>query len=126
MSRISASCALLLTLLGCEPPPDEPVAQAGLVTTVGAPRSWRLEPPPADTIQTLTRRVWYGPYADFLGSLSPDGTEIAYHNWDGGDLEIRDLATGAIQNLTDNPAPYSPGFGMIPRISPDPMSALGH
>ncbi|MFH1763525.1 MAG: hypothetical protein ABIF09_04965 [Gemmatimonadota bacterium] len=119
MVRSIIAGAVFLTFLACEPPPDSPIAQAGVFTTVGAPRSWRFERPPPDTIQTVTRRVWYGPGADLLGSLSPDGTEIAYHNWIAGDLEIRNLTTGAVLNLTKNPAPYYPGFGMFPRISRD-------
>lgn len=119
MVRILVPGTVLLTLLACEALPDEHVARAGVFTTVGAPRSWRLEPPPPDTVATTTRRVWYGDYADYMGSLSPDGSEIAYHNWDSGDLEIRDLATGEAQSLTNNPAPYHPGFGMLPCISRD-------
>ncbi|MHB1193405.1 MAG: TolB family protein [Longimicrobiales bacterium] len=119
MARSIVAGVVLFTLLACEQPPDSPIAQAGLFTTVGAPRSWKLEPPPADTIRTVTRRVWYGESADYLGSPTPDGTAIAFHDWNTGDLAIRDLTTGAIQNLTNNPAPYAPGFGMFPVISQD-------
>ncbi|MDP2957462.1 MAG: hypothetical protein Q8N53_13645 [Longimicrobiales bacterium] len=119
MARSVVAGVVLFTLLACEQPPENSIAQAGLFTTVGAPRSWKLEPPPADTIRTVTRRVWYGESADYLGSPTPDGAAIAFHNWNTGDLAIRDLATGATRNLTNNPAPYFPGWGMFPVVSRD-------
>ena len=110
---------LVLTTPACEQDAPGEIAKAGVFTTVGAPRTWRLEPPPPDTIHTVTRRIWWGSDADFLGFPSPDGTQLAHHVWATGDIAIRNLETGASRSITQNPMPYYPGYGMFPRISSD-------
>ncbi len=110
---------LVLTTAACEQDAPGKIAQAGVFTTVGALRTWRLEPPPPDTIHTVTRRIWWGSDADFLGVPSPDGTQLAHHVWATGDIAIRDLETGESRSITQNPMPYYPGFAMFPHISRD-------
>ncbi|MFH1763524.1 MAG: DPP IV N-terminal domain-containing protein [Gemmatimonadota bacterium] len=119
MTRVFVVALLLCPILACDHAPETPLAQAGLFTTVGGPRSWRLEPPPPDTLHTVARRVWYGESASFLSSPSPDGARFAYQDPATGDIAIWDLATGQSRRLTHNAAAYEPGYGMYPRLSPD-------
>ena len=70
----------------------------------------------ADSATVRARRVWDGGGAD---GMSPDGRQVAYTEWDSGNVVIRDLQSGSVKNVTRNVKPYSPGFGMTPRISRD-------
>ncbi len=56
---------------------------------------------------------------EFAGTLSPDGKEIAFHQWVGAErrLRVRLLATGAVTE----PLP-EPGDQSVPRWSPDGQS----
>jgi len=52
------------------------------------------------------RRLWEAPrrhdyLAAILGSVSPDGRYLSYTDWDGSELAIRDLTTGARRHLTN-------------------------
>jgi Tol biopolymer transport system component len=73
--------------------------------------------PPQDTIPTVVRRVWGE--ADFLVSPSPDGRFVSLTDWTTGDVALRNLETGEIRHVTHNPAPWDPGFAVLPRLSPD-------
>lgn len=67
------------------------------------------------------RAVWTGPEVDMFGRVSPDGTFITYVDWEGGgNLMLRDLATGTKRPLTtyDASKPYSE-FAEYSTISPD-------
>lgn len=121
MSRRMIGIALGLApllLAGCEPGPED-LARAGLTMAFTTDRPWRYEEPPPDTFNTVTRRVWSGPLVDQLVSPSPDGMRLARTEWVMGDIAIHDLETGEERRLTHNTAPYEPGFGMYPRMSPD-------
>ncbi|MBI4408515.1 MAG: PD40 domain-containing protein [Gemmatimonadetes bacterium] len=78
-----------------------------------------LEAAPAETIPTVTRRVWYGSEGDFLVGPTPDGKRLALTDWMTGDLAVVDLAKKDTVRLTRNVAPYQPGFGLFPRFSRD-------
>jgi Tol biopolymer transport system component/DNA-binding CsgD family transcriptional regulator len=68
-------------------------------------------------VDTVARRVWAGPNADFEVFLSPDGRSTPYVDWGTGDLAIRDLATGTSRRLTKNPG--GPEHAFSPALSPD-------
>jgi Tol biopolymer transport system component len=70
-------------------------------------------------MDTVTRRVWYGPSVYPTGTPSPDGRLFTHPEMETGALAIRDLATGETRLLTDYEAPYHPGFALSPRFSPD-------
>ena len=49
----------------------------------------------------ITRQVWAGPEVELLGSVSPDGRYLSSVDWNtGGNLSIRDIATGENRFLT--------------------------
>jgi Tol biopolymer transport system component len=47
------------------------------------------------------RKVWSGPEAAGMGSISPDGRFLTFVDWDTGDLGILELATGKKRHLTN-------------------------
>jgi Tol biopolymer transport system component/DNA-binding SARP family transcriptional activator len=61
-------------------------------------------------------RITDDPRPEFGASLSPDGTELAYHMWVDGErrLFIRQLADGTV-----TPVVPAPGHWQVPRWSPD-------
>lgn len=71
----------------------------------------------SDTSETVTRRIWTDD-AGIVGP-SPDGERIALTDWITGDIAVVDVATGDSSRITENSAPYHPGFGMFPVFSPD-------
>lgn len=119
MARFGSIALLLLAVMACEGAPEMNVDQAGMSFDLTPSRPWRLEPPPSDTIQTVTRRIWYGDSADPSGAPSPDGRFLTHSDAVTGALAIRDLATGETRLLTEYRAPYDPGFALIPRFSRD-------
>lgn len=65
------------------------------------------------------RQVWADdPRIDVTGSVSPDGRFLAFTEWDGGNIAVRELVTGATRLLTDSEN-YSNGFGNGSVFSPD-------
>jgi Tol biopolymer transport system component len=79
-----------------------------------------------DSVVAQTRRI----PADFqalfasdgnagFGSVSPDGRWHANFYRDTGDLILVDMESGEIRNLTQNTAPYVPGWAFLPKVSPD-------
>lgn len=113
----------ILALLLCALPLAACEGRPGIETLAGeayaSPRSPILEAPPTDTVPTVTRRVWAGPEADWLVDAAPDGRTVALTDWMTGDMAVLSLATRDTLRLTENAAPYVPGFGMFPRFSPD-------
>lgn len=118
MNKLAAALMIVGVMSGCSPSDEPAVARAGIFTTAGGTREWRLEPPPPDTIRTVARRVWYGEGASLLASPSRDGARFAHIDSWTGDILVRDLATGEEVRVTDNTAPFRPGYGMFPRFSP--------
>jgi Tol biopolymer transport system component len=56
---------------------------------------------PAHSSAVTLRRVWAGPDSDATGTVSPDGRYLSFTDWEtGGDLAVRDLATGQNRRLT--------------------------
>jgi Tol biopolymer transport system component len=90
------------------------IARAGFASTTSSPTT--AFPFLQDTARTVTRRIWAE--AD-LGSVSPDGRYASITDWDTGDLAIRDLETGEVRYVTDNPEPWDPGMADAHRISRD-------
>jgi len=84
---------------------------AALAGSAGAPGS-----------STLTvRRIWAG--AEASGQVSTDGRFLAFTAWDeGGNVAIRDLATGQNRRLTDEGNLASGGFAEYLVPSPDGRS----
>ena len=107
----------LLSVISCDVGGQhaaEAVAQPGL--RIGAAS---VVDAPLDTLPTVVRRVWGGPRAQFLVSPSPDGRFVSLTDWMTGDVAVRNLETGETRHVTNNPAPYDPGFAIFPRVSPD-------
>ncbi len=50
----------------------------------------------------VTRQVWANANAVSLGSVSPDGRYVSLHDWNTGDLLLRDLSNGEDRRLTDS------------------------
>lgn len=74
----------------------------------------------ADTARTVTRRVLAHDVIDFSSDPSPDGRQLVHTDWITGELSMMDLGTQEVRQLTSyNEAPYSVGFGMMPKFSPD-------
>jgi Tol biopolymer transport system component len=48
-----------------------------------------------------TRQVWAGAKVDILGTVSPDGRQLSFVDWDTGDLAVRDLVAGRDRRLTN-------------------------
>jgi len=46
------------------------------------------------------RKLWTGPEAEGMGSISPDGRYLTFVDWDTGDLGIFELATGKKRHLS--------------------------
>ena len=65
------------------------------------------------------RRVWSG--ADVTGKVSPDGRFLSFTDWgSGGNVAIRDLATGESRRLTNTGSLTGPGGFAEPSVpSPD-------
>ena len=56
----------------------------------------------ANAATMVTRRVWRRTGGGLGGSLTPDGRFLTFTDWTtGGDLAVRELATGTIRRLTD-------------------------
>lgn len=67
----------------------------GLVACTGAGRA----SDPAAVATTVT--VWSGEDPDFLtGDISPDGRYLSDIDWASGDLQVTDLQSGQVRNLT--------------------------
>ncbi|MDP2914452.1 MAG: hypothetical protein Q8O91_03255 [Candidatus Aminicenantes bacterium] len=68
------------------------------------------------------RRVWAG--ADVTGKVSPDGRFLSFTDWgSGGNVAIRDLATGESRRLTNTGSLTGPGGFAEPSVpSPDSKS----
>jgi Tol biopolymer transport system component len=49
----------------------------------------------------ITRQVWTGPKVDILGTVSPDGRQLSFVDWETGDMAVRDLVTGENHRLTN-------------------------
>jgi len=54
------------------------------------------------------RKVWEG-RGEFEGSPSPDGRHFSFHDWETGDLAVRDLVTGQNRRLT-NKGSWNKGY----------------
>ena len=68
----------------------------------------------------VTRKIWTGPGADMLGSVSSDGRHLSYTDWQTGDVAIRDLESGNNRRLTNKGSwDSSSEFAVYSRISPD-------
>jgi Tol biopolymer transport system component len=119
MARNAILLFLVSAVWACGEAPADRVAQAGLASSLIPDRPWRWELPPPDTLDTVTRRVWYGGEVDPTGTPSPDGRFYTHPDMATGALAIRDLATGQTRLLTAYEAPYYPGFSLLPRFSPD-------
>jgi Tol biopolymer transport system component len=115
MLWIAAVCAVW----ACGEAPADRVDRAGAPSSLIPDHPWRWELPPPDTLDTVTRRVWYGDEVDPTGTPSPDGRFLTHPDMETGAVAVRDLATGETRLLTDYEAPYFPGFAMLPRFSPD-------
>jgi len=89
-------------------------ARARLTALAGAPG--------ASGASTLAvRRVWSG--MDVSGQVSPDGRFVSFTEWSGGgNLAIRDTASGEIRRLTDAGDPESGVYAEYSVPSPDSRS----
>lgn len=107
---INARLALLsVTLLSACREREAPLSHAGPKEAYAAEQ--------ADSSPVTTRRVWQ-PSETFIG-ITPDGRNVLHTKWDSGNIVIRDLATGAVRNITHNTGEYQPGWGRSPRVSRD-------
>jgi Tol biopolymer transport system component len=72
----------------------------------------------------VVRRVWGG--ADVTGKVSPDGRFLSFTDWEsGGNVAIRDLATGQNRRLTNTGSLTGPGGFAEPSVpSPDSKSVV--
>jgi Tol biopolymer transport system component len=72
----------------------------------------------------VVRRVWAG--ADVTGKVSPDGRFLSFTDWEsGGNVAIRDLATGQNRRLTNTGSLTGPGGFAEPSVpSPDSKSVV--
>jgi len=88
-------------------------ARARLAALAGAPGG--------SGSSTLTvRRVLAG---DVSGQMSPDGRFVSFTDWEaGGNLAIRDIASGEIRRLTDTGDPESGAYAEYSVPSPDSKS----
>jgi Tol biopolymer transport system component len=62
------------------------------------------------------RRVWAGPFDDFLSAPTRDGRYLTLQDWDSQDLAVRDLVTGQKRRLTHK----GPGFEFAIESLPSP------
>ena len=68
----------------------------------------------------LTRRVWRRTGGGLGGSLTPDGRFLTFTDWtNGGDLAVRELATGTIRRLTDQRSTPEYHYAWSSAPSPD-------
>jgi Tol biopolymer transport system component len=66
------------------------------------------------------RQVWTGIEADNCGTVSPDGKNLSFVDWETGDLAIRDLTKGTTRRLTKEATYENPQqFAYSSVISPD-------
>jgi Tol biopolymer transport system component len=119
MARNASLMLLIAAVWACGEAPADRVDRAGVPSSLIPDRPWRWESPPPDTLDTVTRRVWYGNEVDPTGTPSPDGRLFTHSDMATGAVAIRDLATGETRILTEYEAPYYPGFSFVPRFSPD-------
>lgn len=126
MSQIAAylSFLCLLPVIACDP--GGQAAAEAAAHPAGLASAAALVDAPPETIPTVIRRVWGGPRADFDVSPSPDGRFVSLTDWDTGDLAVRNLETGETRRITNNPAPYDPGYAAYPRVSPDGKQIAYH
>jgi dipeptidyl aminopeptidase/acylaminoacyl peptidase len=71
----------------------------------------------------VVRRVWSGPELSFTTSLSTDGRNIFYTDWETGDLAVLEIASKRKRRLTNKGSwfhPFDPGeWAVVPTPSPD-------
>ncbi len=64
------------------------------------------------------RAVWSGPKVDMFGTVSPNGKQLTYTDWQTNNVMLRDLEAGTVRPLTANAAPagfQSAGWSAISR-----------
>ncbi|MGD8896196.1 MAG: tetratricopeptide repeat protein [Acidobacteriota bacterium] len=77
-----------------------------------------LRPPPRHDMSV--RKIWADSRTDVMGEVSPDGRHLSFVDWETGNLDVRDLATGEIRRLTDEGSLEDPSeFALCSRWSPD-------
>ena len=75
---------------------------------------------PVEAQSKASRQVWVTRRSDTPLNLSPNGRYFAFVDWStGGDLAVRDLATGAERRLTKNTGQKRPRCHVLPRWPPD-------
>jgi WD40 repeat protein len=126
--RTTAVLILLLPLLAaCEPRSAESApARNALPLLAALQQPTQASLAATDSVVAQARRL----PADFqalfasdgnagFGSVSRDGRWHANFDRDTGDLIVVGMDTGEVHNLTQNPAPYVPGWAFLPKVSPD-------
>jgi Tol biopolymer transport system component len=116
MIRIAVLALLLLVVWGCEG-----YERAG--HHAGPNAAYAAAQP--DSFPTVTRRLSADARTDWQVAPLPDGRHLVVTDWwETGDLGVRDIATGEFRRLTNNTAPYQPGFGTSPQVSPDGLQVV--
>ncbi len=115
LTRILTAALAVLAAWGCDRLSSRFAESSEAPMVFAAARTWRFEEPPADTLPAMTRRVWYGPSVDPLGSPSPDGLTYASRVGAAADIILRDLESGGHRTLIQDDS----GFGWSPRFSRD-------
>jgi Tol biopolymer transport system component len=94
-----------------------PIALAAMITAGGG-RAAGVAPQAAGSRVEATQ-LWANPDIEGEATLSPDGRYLAYSSWaEDGNLMVKDLATGSVQQITrdaavrthGSPQPWSPIF----------------
>lgn len=62
------------------------------------------------------RRVWHDPGVDMEGQPTPDGRLLTFVDWESGHLAVRDMATGAQRNISNE---GYPGYALGSSVSRD-------
>jgi Tol biopolymer transport system component len=113
----------IVGLLGCEAPGPGTTRDGEAVTVAGVSASGidsRARGAGEQSTETVVRRVWGRRAVDLAGDVSFDGRELAFVDYDTGDLAVRNLRTGDIRRLTDKGSWEESGkYAMTPKMSRD-------
>lgn len=118
MNKITAYFTVLslLPVIACDPGGQRAVAAAADERGL---ESASFTDAPQETIPTVARRVWTGPGMGPFVSLSPDGRFLSLMDIETGDLAVLDLRTEESRRVTQNRAPFDPGYSSFTLVSPD-------
>ncbi len=108
MLRITLCCTLLLGTAACG-------TLDGSDRPAGGDAEYLAEAEPASFASA--RRIWAGEIWSF--GITPDGRQAITEDDETGDVKILDFGTGDSRRLTNNHAPYEPGYGFAAKVAPD-------